>query len=216
MRPLPKPSAVSAWRLVDNPPPSREGCWSRGCRGRRCPDTNRGGCHSSAFLSDNSEQLPVGPGGAYKYPPIIRQARTVGPPLQVTGSPCAHSLHGYALWHQDRGQVDGWASSSEGLEPPPSAAPQGGSGSRRAGLGRRHRSKGSMGPHDKRGHKPPPVPLGNSAGSTGPLHTPRAKAGATSTTGRDPQSPSPTPSRRQGFWCGSGVGRTIHGPAALL
>lgn len=141
---------------MDNPPPSREGCWSRGCRGRRCPDTNRGGCHSSAFLSDNSEQLPVGPGGAYKYPPIIHQARTVGPPLQVTGSPCAHSLHGYALWHQDRGQVDGWASSSEGLEPPPSAAPQGGSGSRRAGLGRRHRSKGSMGPHDKQGHKPPP------------------------------------------------------------
>lgn len=37
MRPLPKPSTVSAWRLVDNRPPSREGCWSRGCGGRRCP-----------------------------------------------------------------------------------------------------------------------------------------------------------------------------------
>lgn len=186
MRLLPKPSAVSAWRLLDNPTPSWEGCWSRGCRGRRCPDTNRGGCHSSAFLNDNSEQLPVGLGGAHKPPKFARHTLW-GHHCRSLGHPCAHSLHGYALWHQDHGQVDGWASSSAGLEPPPSAALQGGSGSCRAGLGRRHRSKGSMGPHDKRGHKLPPVPLGNSAGSTGPLHTPRAKAGATITTGRDPQ-----------------------------
>lgn len=30
---LPEPSAVPAWRLLDNPPPARERCWSRGCGG---------------------------------------------------------------------------------------------------------------------------------------------------------------------------------------
>lgn len=87
-RPLLKPSAVSAWRLVDNPPPLIPGrVLEQGLWGQAVPShTNRSGCHSSAFLNDNSEQLSVGPGGAYKYPPIIRQARTAGPLLLVTRS----------------------------------------------------------------------------------------------------------------------------------
>lgn len=95
---------------------------------------------------------------------------------------------------------------SKGLEPPPPAAPQGGSGSRRAGLARRRRSKGSMGPHDKRGHKPPQFPWETRQARPAPCTPPGQ--------GQEPPAPpaetlkAPLPPQRPskgfgvGLWCG--------------